>query len=503
MIGWEYVARREDDKARAAFEKALDFDSGYAEAKFGLALLELGPFGSSDEGSQAERASLVLEEALALARHELMANERNAKTHFVMARISRALAGVESEILWRQAGNMDADGLEARKLEIKKRFAQSEQHFRTAITLNPSLTPAYVWLADMIEQQGVERAGEALQVLEGAQERDPLNIRVNTRIAKRWAGRGRFRQAIELLDRFKALPETPREIWWWQLELMTLQHYWADKGQTLIEMLLSDPDAFAGPASLNRWQAWWFASQLAYLGLNEEAEAWYRRLEHLPLNEYLYQLGEYAYLDAMGHSEEVIETETQNLANMSDEQILDAYSGSASSAAYMLAEKGEHERAIRLMESVQHAPAIWSEREPNYIMQLASLYLQSGREEDAAPLLHGIQIHLETAYADGIRHPHTLSQLAEVYLLQERNGDALDMLRKSVDYHLLASCEDDIFRGPPWDRMHDNPSFIELCERIQADLDQQASRVRKMLAHHDLDDLLAPLMVMVEDGPGK
>ncbi len=39
---------------------------------------------------------------------------------------------------------------------------------------------------------------------------------------------------------------------------------------------------------------------------------------------------------------------------------------------------------------------------------------------------------------------------------------------------------------------------------MQADLDQQAARVRSMLANHDIDELLSPLMVLVPStDPGK
>lgn len=502
VIGWEYVERGINDKARVAFKKALRHEPNYADAKFGLALLEFGPFGSPDEGARFERARPVMEEALSLASRELAVNFRDAGTHLVAARIMKARASLELEILWRQAYTADAETLEDRKAAIKEHFAESEKHFRTAITLNPSLTQAHVGLADAIEEQGVERASEALQVLESAQERDPLNIRVNTRIAKRWAARGRFRQAIELLDRFKALPETPKQIWWWQLELMTLHAYWAEKGETLVEMLVNYPSAFDGPSSSNRWQAWWFASQLAYLGLYDEAEGWYQRLENMPLNDYLYGIGREAYLDAMGRGQEIVETITQQVAHMSDAEILDAYAGSVSEAAYALANHGDYERAIKLMESVQHAPAIWSERVPNYVMQLAELYLEAGRADDAAPLLDRIRVHMETEFADGIRHPETLAQLAKVFLLQNRDDDALDMLRKAVDYHLLESCKEGMISGPPWDRLHDDPRLIELCEEMQAGLDQQAERLRRLLGRYDMDELLAPLMAMVEE-PGK
>jgi hypothetical protein len=54
------------------------------------------------------------------------------------------------------------------------------------------------------------------------------------------------------------------------------------------------------------------------------------------------------------------------------------------------------------------------------------------------------------------------------------------------------------FNGPKASRLNDDPRIIALCERLEADLEQQASRLRKMLAEHDIDELLAPLMALAE-----
>ena len=496
LIGWEYLSRDENDKARAAFNKALEREADYAEAKYGIALLELGPYGSLDEGPRFERASPIIEDALLLARREIEANNQDADSHMVIARILRVRANLDSELLWRRSGELTAEEVAAGKQTVKAVYAEAERHFRTAITLNPSLTTAYAWLAKTMERQGVERASEALQVLESAIERDPFNIRVNADIAKRWAARGKFRQAIELLERFKSLPEIPPGAWWYQLELMTLQFHWDEKAETLVDMLIRDPGAFED--GLNRWQAWWFLEQLEYLGLHEEAEAWFVRLQNLPMNPNLYRGVLDSYLEATADVGEIVETEAKVLAGMTNEEVLAAYSGSAASAAYALAEQGDFDRAIELMESIQHAPAIWSERAPRSIIGLAHLYLDAGRPKDAEPLLERVRIQLEAEHADGIRHPETLGWLAEVYGLLGRDEDAIGMFRGSVDYHGRYSCADDTIDYPPWDRLGEDPRVVELCDRMQSDLDRQAERIRKLLARYDPDELLAPLMAMVE-----
>ncbi len=81
-----------------------------------------------------------------------------------------------------------------------------------------------------------------------------------------------------------------------------------------------------------------------------------------------------------------------------------------------LARFGEYDRAIRLMEFLQHSDfggPTWPEREMGHRDLLANLYLQVGRDDDAVPLLAGMAEYLEAEYESGIRHPTTLAILAE------------------------------------------------------------------------------------------
>lgn len=43
------------------------------------------------------------------------------------------------------------------------------------------------------------------------------------------------------------------------------------------------------------------------------------------------------------------------------------------------------------------------------------------------------------------------------------------------------------------------PRFKALMQRCLKELDRQADRIRTMLAEHDLDELLAPLIAMAEE----
>jgi TolB-like protein/cytochrome c-type biogenesis protein CcmH/NrfG len=493
IIGREYRARGDDASARAAFERSLRKQPNFAEAKYELALLELGPPQSRNFGTYIAKARPVAEEALNLANRQLEYGAGGARTYFVVGEIMAVLAYMDEQLTWRAASRLETAELEARQEDVASRLKLAEQHFRTSIGLNPAETETYHWLARVIERQG--RANEGLEILEAAHVRDPFNVVLNSLIAKRWVARGRFRQAIELLDRFDSLPAVPPQIWWWKLELMELNIYWDEKCETLIEMLVNDPGAFDSWG--NRWQAWWFVKSLADMGLREQAEAWKVRLEGLPMPEALYKSGLYSYLETTGQIE-VLQTEQEiDIGELSDEELLDAiHEGGIASASY-LATTGEMERAIGLLESLQYAPAIWAERKAQAPIHLARLYQAVGREEDAARVLDEIAAQLEAEVDYGIRHPTTLDFLGNIYMMQNRVPEAIDMFLMSVDYHNMVEC--DWLDDPEPHPMKEDPRVAAACERIQQDFDRQSERVREMLEQYDVDTLLAPLMLLKEN----
>jgi len=478
LIGQEHLARGDRDAARKAFEQALARDPEYAEALFHLALLDMEDFLSAGRRESIQRNRPRIEEALELARRQLQEDQHSADHHFLLARIQRVLTTVDEELAfrWASPGSLDAAEIGAIKRQFAAGYAEAEDHFRTAIHLNPSRTEGYARLADVIERQGVERYAEALEILEAGQVRDPFNLRYNALVAKRWAGRGRYRQALELLERFKALPVTPPGAWWWQLELMSVQPRWDEKAETLVEMLLNDPGAFGDWG--NRWQAWWFVSQLADLGLREEAEDWKQRLENLPMWAWARETGLRNFLVAMGGHNDAVDEEDP----------------------FSLARAGRHEEAVALLEIRRHERKLWHERETTADLALAALYLQMERQDEATRLLTAVQEQLETEFESGVRHPRTLYHLAESYAYQGRVQDALDMLQKAVDYGGMFPCSWlDGIDPSPWTELGQNPRFVRLCERGEADLQQQADRVRALLSSYDIDELLAPLVALAQE----
>ena len=73
------------------------------------------------------------------------------------------------------------------------------------------------------------------------------------------------------------------------------------------------------------------------------------------------------------------------------------------------------------------------------------------------------------------------------------------MLRKAVDYHYRSIAFEDQFRvHSPWQRIRNDPRFVAQTERIRGDLDRQAQRIRAMLAEHDVDALVGPVIELAE-----
>ena len=201
---------------------------------------------------------------------------------------------------------------------------------------------------------------------------------------------------------------------------------------------------------------------------------------------------------------------------MSNEEVLDAFHEAGIGFATALAAAGDYKRAIELMESLRHAPAVFAERAARAPLVLAALYQHVGRDDEASPLLEKVVAQLEAEFESGIRDPETLDLLAEAYARQHRDEAAIDMLRKAVDYHWRwFSCGNDessdaelfytdavmpnLFNSSPTARLSGDPRIIALCERIEADFEQQANRIRKMLAERDIDELLSPLMALADD----
>ena len=263
-------------------------------------------------------------------------------------------------------------------------------------------------------------------------------------------------------------------------------------------MLINNPEAFDTP--FVRFQAWWFILSLKWLHMDDEAAVWMERLEDMPgLDQVMRDAVIFNYQDMSGGREERLRKRLQELETVSNETILSAWNETGERVAIDLAMAGEVDRAISLLESIQHAPAFLPERQASASLVLVKLYQRVGRDHDAQPILEDQVAYLEAEVAVGIRHPGTLVNLAQAYTLQGRDDKAIETFRMLVDFH---GYYDMGFWAwvfpmePAYVRLKDDPRMVEQRARIQAINDEQRQNIEAMLAPHDLDELLAPLMTM-------
>lgn len=493
LIGQEHFASGDREQARGAFDRALQHQPNLADAHYHLALLEFKPYWSWDQNEGFANARPGIEKALTLARNQLKQNDRDAQTQYVVGRITAVLNHVDEELFWRQSGQMSAKEIAARHEDFSSRLESAENHLRTAITLNPSMLEAYGWLAEVMEAQGLSRSGEALEILESGLSRDPFNLDLNAAIARNWVNLGRYRQAIELLDRFRELPKIPPRSWWWQLQFMN--DHPADKCETLIDMLLHDPEAFDDWD--NRWHLWALVADMALVGLYEEAETWKVRIESIPMHGWAHELGADFYRFNTGRFDEVIERQLAEIEGISDEELIEADADKVMAWSQILANAGEYDRAYELVGPLRNFRDF--EKESQY---LAAIYKKVGRFSDAAPILEQEVTQLEAEFAAGFRDSKFLVNLAEVYALQGRDDKALNMLQKALDYGgYIYSCSLDFtfWFGMTWHRLRQDSRYVSICIQMEAESNQQAARIRTLLAQYDIDELLAPLKVPAED----
>jgi TolB-like protein/tetratricopeptide (TPR) repeat protein len=159
IIGWK-------DRAREAFEKAIELDPGFAPPYAGLAMLVV----NTDRGPHWE-------EALDVAAKSLELDPDLAEGH--------AVTGLIKVVLEDPAAGQAA--------------------LERAIQLDPSLSTAYAWLTIALNRQGKREA--AAQVEMRGIEIDPFNTILVVNAAIKQSERGDFERAEQLRLRLMSLPQ--------------------------------------------------------------------------------------------------------------------------------------------------------------------------------------------------------------------------------------------------------------------------------------------------------
>ncbi len=86
--------------------------------------------------------------------------------------------------------------------QFEWRWDEAEEGYRRAIELDPSFTPAYLFLGAVLSLRG--RCEEALAITREGHRRDPLGTRSNVNYSQRLVDCGKSQEAIQVLNRFLA-----------------------------------------------------------------------------------------------------------------------------------------------------------------------------------------------------------------------------------------------------------------------------------------------------------
>lgn len=510
----------EAEKAKAYLEKALKYQPDFAEAMFEMASVEIDIVEEAS-GSDVEKYSaglLIAEQALALSREDIERGSIDYQPYAVAAFWLGIMSRWKMELTWRDSAELDDAQIATLKREETDLLLEAEDYLRNAIRLNPSNARLRSDLASILERLGVERRGEVLDILEQARLTEPFDEEIARLLARNLALRGQYERAMEELERFSVLGEISNALRWEQLEIQVDLGADDDRLAVVLEMLQNEPNKFER-VSAGLGHLFWVSSNMPSLGLLDEAETLHNKLIDIPeradATDWEKWARQYFLLDMYrvaigqgedGHGDEVARETLAEVEGLSNAEIMDRWYLKAWGIANAFWTVGEKERSIALFEALRHYQVgpRWAQRAPQLRVELAWRYLALGREAEAAPVLQELADLLEAELAAGVRHPMTLYLLSQTYSWQGHQDEALEMLAMAIDYgyygdatHLPEGAGVDEYMevwNLGWQALEDDPRRQRLLDRQEATLARIAANIRAMLASHDIDRLLAPVI---------
>jgi DNA-binding winged helix-turn-helix (wHTH) protein/TolB-like protein len=512
LIAEEQLHQRDFDQARATLQKALEIQPDYPEALWTLAVLEIQSHWSPENQMGAlELAMPILARALVAANAVLLRNPRSFDANFVAGQIVHSVGTYENELAYRRFHEIGPEQTAAARQRAEECFLQAAAYFRAALSIDPSASDARIMLANSLAFGGVTSRREALDVLLSGLELDPFNEELNRELAFRLDDFGRLREAIELIDRFDYLPPGKGQLWWTKLELLQLHKRYDEKLGLHIE-ILKEAGEFALTGS-HVYHLWWMVSDIASLGLIDEAERLYSIVAQIPdpANTgpwWRHHFLESLYAESSGRYLEVARQKVSDLVDKTDEELLEAWQPEVMQNARALWITGNKGRAIRLVEAVQHYPPPpdkWPHRVADTKIWLAMWYKQVGRDADALQVLQDAVSRLSPEYEGGHRHPQFLMQYARAEGMLGNTDRAIELLDLAIDYggyDLAICCEDFVSATRDqrhnkkfWsDSLQEDPRFVVATARMHALVEQQRSNIRALLVQNDFERLVAPLI---------
>ena len=443
QLGRRYFHSREQgwqQSAREAFEKAIEADPDYAAPYAGLALIDsVNRIGNLPDEEVAEIKKLI-DKSLTLDPNLGMGH---AAFGFWAWSRDGALAAIP--------------------------------HFRKAIELDPMLMNAYPWLAITLAEVGEFEASYAVR--KQAIEKDPLNPISANAYAQHHASAGNFEEAERALLRIAALPEP------WPAVMPTLQVLYREYGKRdkAVEYakkhIRQTQDLSEGSFSGH------LCMEYARAGLFDDADYWYERqfpdgpatLNGFANRAFIYK--------AQGNYTAAAATARQFTETASPQE-LDPEGVGPLLVAYFLALNGELEDAMEyygpyIPEEGLQANFVGFDPVGAEVLGAAMWVLQQvGRGDEAQYFVDETVRASEYLVEMGQGgNPEFMEKRALLHVLNGELDEALAWMEKAVDggwrdYYVL---RDD----PRWQALLELPEAVVLLEKVNADLEEQAARIRE------------------------
>jgi tetratricopeptide (TPR) repeat protein len=426
--------------AQSEFEKAIEIDPHYVEARIGLAhaYAQLAHTGATSQQVMLDGGQQHIEQAIA---------EDPYNSY------GQAVYG-----LYRYALGRD----------------DAEKTFKHAIDLNPNSVDALDIYADYLRDE--RRDQEALPFIQRALELDPLSVTLFHDLGRSEIALGNFETAQQAFTRIAQInPGNPYAAHGSSMATLLSGElykaaYWSDQGQII------DPDDYEQPAS----------SAILYtsLGNLEKAEQRIREAFALGENQPHTLSAQAHYLKVTGQSERALAVARTYLAN----QLEDRWSSEKTMLRLLqdaAIASGDYAEALGwfrklIPECLEHEPLVDSNNIQKAV-DLAHLLLLSGEKSQAEVLLNTIVQRYDEMYARGsANYPLGIAKVDALALLGQKPAAIAELQRVVNDgFRLLWRWETEF--NPNQASLRDDPGYTAIMDQLRSDVAAQleASRTFK------------------------
>ena len=449
LVGRAFINARTpgfQDKAIAAFEEAIRLDKNYAPPYAGLAIaLGLTP-GAWD--ANHETAVRAAETALEL-------DPELAEGH--------AALGL---MLLNDTGN---------------KFERAERSLRRALDLDPSLTNAYNWLANALQQQG--RHEESNAVSERGLLVNPLDPILSSNKARRLSRQGEHERAEQILLRLTHLPEPPGPAY------TGLAFLYAETGQLDKSIRWAKRYGLASASSLTSIYSAFLAAHYEQLGLTEDADYWVSDAiaqTPEPGRRFFIRAAQLRLRGDHAGLQEVIDK--LNAAPGTEIDQLHISEAGLYASANIFAEN--FDVGIDVFENVYDLGSLSLGNDVSfssdleYLHVLAYGYQRVGRDDEANALLARLHEHLNVLVVEQKMNSGEVHHLrAQNFGMRGDFDDAADALEAAIKVGWMRYFW--VSGSPLWTETIANPRIAGMLDDVKVELERQRAIVQQADAEHD------------------